>query len=115
MHLSGVAEAVSISKPFKLASRETHPHDTIINIKTPTATVASILGGGTFGVIGGPCAVEGREQTLAAREVDSLLQSARIKLLAIRNSRIWPARDEKILTSWNALMIRGMALAARQS
>jgi hypothetical protein len=54
-----------------------------------------------------------REQTLAAREVDSLLESARIKLLAIRNSRIWPARDEKILTSWNALMIRGMAIASR--
>ncbi|HEX4461040.1 MAG TPA: 3-deoxy-7-phosphoheptulonate synthase [Polyangia bacterium] len=66
VHLSGVAEAVSISKPFKLASRETHPHDTVINIKTPTATVASILGGGTFGVIGGPCAVEGYEQTLGA-------------------------------------------------
>jgi 3-deoxy-7-phosphoheptulonate synthase len=65
-HLPGVAEAVSISKPFKLASRETHPHDTIISIKTPTADAPSIIGGGTFGVIGGPCAVESREQTLAA-------------------------------------------------
>jgi 3-deoxy-7-phosphoheptulonate synthase len=65
-HLPGVAEAVSISKPFKLASRETHPHDTIISIKTATADTASIIGGGTFGVIGGPCAVETREQTLAA-------------------------------------------------
>src|SRR5438270_9708303 len=65
-HLAGVAEAVSISKPFKLASRETHPHDTVISIKTPTADAASIIGGGTFGVIGGPCAVETREQTLAA-------------------------------------------------
>jgi uncharacterized protein len=39
--------------------------------------------------------------------------AARGKLLAARNLRVWPARDEKILTSWNALMIKGLALAAR--
>jgi uncharacterized protein len=55
----------------------------------------------------------GRQQQLAPAEVESLLESARTKLLALRNTRIWPARDEKILTSWNALMIRGMAIAAR--
>ena len=65
-HLAGVAEAVSISKPFKLASRETHPHDTVISIKTATATEPSRLGGGIFGIIGGPCAVESYEQTMAA-------------------------------------------------
>ena len=42
-----------------------------------------------------------------------LLDSARKKLLAIRNRRVWPGRDEKVLTSWNALTIRGMAIAAR--
>jgi uncharacterized protein YyaL (SSP411 family) len=41
------------------------------------------------------------------------LHSARAKLLARRNARVWPGRDEKILTSWNALMIRSMARAAR--
>jgi len=46
-------------------------------------------------------------------EISSALDSARAKLLSIRNARIWPGRDEKILTSWNALMIRGMAIAAR--
>jgi 3-deoxy-7-phosphoheptulonate synthase len=65
-HLPGVAEAVSISKPFKLASRETHPDDTVISIKTATATAPSNIGGGVFGIIAGPCAVETREQTLAA-------------------------------------------------
>jgi uncharacterized protein YyaL (SSP411 family) len=34
-------------------------------------------------------------------------------LLALRNARIWPGRDEKVLTSWNALVIRGLADAAR--
>jgi hypothetical protein len=46
-------------------------------------------------------------------KVESLIESARRKLLAIRNARTWPARDDKILTSWNALMIRGMAIASR--
>jgi uncharacterized protein YyaL (SSP411 family) len=54
-----------------------------------------------------------RQQQLAPGEVEPLLESARAKLLAIRNARIWPARDEKILTSWNALMIRAMASASR--
>lgn len=42
-----------------------------------------------------------------------LLESARRKLFAAREKRIRPGRDEKILTSWNALMIEGMAHAAR--
>ncbi|MCF8197858.1 MAG: thioredoxin domain-containing protein [Sulfuritalea sp.] len=42
-----------------------------------------------------------------------LLASAREKLFAAREKRIRPARDEKVLTSWNALMIEGMAHAAR--
>lgn len=45
--------------------------------------------------------------------VRRLLDSARIKLLAARNEREWPGRDEKILTAWNGLMIRGLAIAAR--
>jgi hypothetical protein len=44
---------------------------------------------------------------------DALIESARAKLLRARNLRIWPARDEKILTAWNALMIKGLAIAAR--
>ncbi len=46
-------------------------------------------------------------------EVEALIDSARAKLLALRAQRVRPARDEKMLTSWNALAIRGMAIAAR--
>ncbi len=63
--MPGVFEAVAISKPWKLVSRETHPHDTIVSMKGPNGT-QSRLGGGVFGVIAGPCAVETREQTLSA-------------------------------------------------
>ena len=41
------------------------------------------------------------------------LQRARRKLFEAREQRVRPGRDEKILVSWNALMIRGMARAAR--
>jgi uncharacterized protein len=37
----------------------------------------------------------------------------RDKLLAAREKRVRPGRDEKILVSWNALAIRGMARAGR--
>jgi uncharacterized protein len=50
--------------------------------------------------------------SLKKSEVATRLYSARQKLLAVRNKRIWPGRDEKILTSWNGLMIKGMATAA---
>ncbi len=39
--------------------------------------------------------------------------SAQGKLLAARTTRVRPARDDKVLTSWNALMIHGMARAGR--
>ncbi len=45
--------------------------------------------------------------------VQRLLDSGRGKLLAARDQRTWPGRDEKILASWNALAIRGLAVAAR--
>ncbi|MBC7945632.1 MAG: thioredoxin domain-containing protein, partial [Burkholderiales bacterium] len=46
-------------------------------------------------------------------QCESLLDSARAKLFAEREKRVHPGRDEKILTSWNALMIKGMARAAQ--
>jgi uncharacterized protein YyaL (SSP411 family) len=59
--------------------------------------------------------VEDIAQTLGepATSIAGLLASARAKLLKARELRVWPARDEKILTSWNALMIKGLAIASR--
>jgi hypothetical protein len=44
---------------------------------------------------------------------ESLLGSAKGKLLEAREKRVRPGRDEKVLVSWNALAIRGMAHAGR--
>ncbi|MDH5185408.1 MAG: thioredoxin domain-containing protein, partial [Gammaproteobacteria bacterium] len=50
---------------------------------------------------------------LNAEQIHSLLESGREKLLAARKLRIRPATDSKILSSANALMIKGMALAGQ--
>ena len=49
----------------------------------------------------------------SAQTVAELIEAARAKLLKARNLRVWPARDEKILCSWNALMIKALGLASR--
>ncbi|MBS1223108.1 MAG: uncharacterized protein H6R23_2728, partial [Proteobacteria bacterium] len=46
-------------------------------------------------------------------QVVAWLASARRALFEARSRRIWPGRDEKILTAWNGLMIEGMAAAGR--
>jgi uncharacterized protein YyaL (SSP411 family) len=67
----------------------------------------------------GPANFEGRwhlhcaGDALAGEENLQLLESAREKLLAEREKRIRPGRDDKILTAWNGLMIQGMAKAGR--
>src|SRR3989475_5035 len=44
---------------------------------------------------------------------EGILEKAKQKLFAARAKRVRPGRDEKVLVSWNALAIRGMAHAGR--
>jgi len=60
-----------------------------------------------------PLGVVAKRLELPAARAQALLDSARAKLFAARELRVHPGRDEKILVSWNALMIKGMARAAR--
>jgi uncharacterized protein YyaL (SSP411 family) len=45
--------------------------------------------------------------------LDAILTRAKRVLYEARAGRVWPGRDEKILASWNGLMLRGVATAAR--
>jgi len=62
--LSGVAEVIRVSKPYKLASRDVKEEDTIIRF---AGTDASI-GGRDLAIIAGPCSIESREQAFAIAE-----------------------------------------------
>ena len=53
-----------------------------------------------------------RDENLDAGEFGELLTRARTRLLAVRNERIAPGLDDKILTSWNGLMLAAFADAA---
>ena len=59
------------------------------------------------------------DETIAKKyslSVDALkkkIEEAKEKLMKVRNNRIKPGLDDKILTSWNTLMLKGYALAYR--
>jgi uncharacterized protein YyaL (SSP411 family) len=55
----------------------------------------------------------GERLGLDAEQVQARIESGRRKLFQAREQRVRPGRDDKILVSWNALMIKGMAQAAR--
>jgi uncharacterized protein YyaL (SSP411 family) len=48
-----------------------------------------------------------------AAEIARVLETGRARLLAVRDRRPRPHRDEKILTSWNGLMISALCKAAQ--
>lgn len=52
-----------------------------------------------------------QQLSIAPDKGKQLLKQAKDKLLAVRKRRTPPHRDEKILTAWNGLMIKAMALA----
>ena len=64
-------------------------------------------------IIAQPLGEVAAQLNLAKDQAEHLLASAKYKLAKARNSRVYPGRDEKILVSWNGLMIKGMAHAAR--
>jgi 3-deoxy-7-phosphoheptulonate synthase len=65
--LPGVARAIPITQPFKLASREMQVEDTLVHVGART------IGDGRLFVIAGPCAVETAEQ---------IVETARLMKLA---------------------------------
>jgi 3-deoxy-7-phosphoheptulonate synthase len=60
--LPGVHELLRVTKPFKLASREMHEHDTVVRLPQ------GVFGEGTFTIIAGPCSVEDEATILRTAE-----------------------------------------------
>ena len=60
--LPGVDHITQVSRIYKLASREFHAADTVVNVKGVE------IGGDRVVVLAGPCAIESREQLMAAAE-----------------------------------------------
>jgi 3-deoxy-7-phosphoheptulonate synthase len=58
--MPGVGEAIRVSQPFKLVSREVKPEDTVIDVG------GALIGGPELAIMAGPCSVESEEQLLAA-------------------------------------------------
>jgi 3-deoxy-7-phosphoheptulonate synthase len=62
--LSGVAEVIRVSKPYKLASRDVKEEDTVIQFPGTNASI----GGADLAIVAGPCSVESREQAFEIAE-----------------------------------------------
>ena len=54
-----------------------------------------------------------RDAGAAEPEIEERIDRALARLFEARSGRIRPGRDDKVLTSWNGLMIKGMATAGR--
>jgi 3-deoxy-7-phosphoheptulonate synthase len=59
--LSGVAQVIHVTQPYKQVSREWRPENTIVTIAPGVS-----FGGETAPVVAGPCSVEGERQIVAA-------------------------------------------------
>jgi 3-deoxy-7-phosphoheptulonate synthase len=64
--LPNVGEAIPVSKPYKLVSREIKAENSVIRVGPAASEVT--IGGKELAIIAGPCAVESREQAFAAAE-----------------------------------------------
>lgn len=62
-NLPGVADVIRVTKPYKLITRDLRPDKTVVRIGDAP------IGGESFAIIAGPCAVEDRAQAFAIAEV----------------------------------------------
>src|SRR3712207_4499578 len=87
-------EASLAARYWDVTERGNFEGKNILHIARPPETVAAEFG-------------------LPPEELWSRIARIRAKLFAVREERVRPGRDEKILASWNGLMLRSFALAAR--
>jgi len=61
-NLPGVADAIRVTKPYKLISKDLRPEQSVVKVGN------SSIGGGDLAIIAGPCAVESSEQVISVAE-----------------------------------------------
>lgn len=66
--LSGVADVIRVSKPYKLVSRDVKEEDTIIRFPGVHGGAEVTVGGRDLMVVAGPCSIESREQAFATAD-----------------------------------------------
>jgi uncharacterized protein len=89
----GPDAAATLCRVYDVSKEGNFEHSNILNLPKTMAQCAAILK---------------RDET----ELVAELAAGRQKLLAVRNNRVWPGRDDKIIASWNGLMIDALAQAA---
>ena len=97
--LPGVDEAIRVTKPYKLASREMKHDDTVV--RTPFGDI----GAGTFAVIAGPCSVEGED--LMVRTAEHLMKRG------VRFLRAGAFKPRTSPYSFQGLGVEGLKVLAR--
>lgn len=88
----GDAAAETFAKVYDVSEAGNFEGRSILNLKRPITQQAEVLG-------------------KDADELAKQLSESRTKLMEVRNKRPRPGLDDKVLTSWNGLMIESMARA----
>src|SRR5437660_5717907 len=73
-----VESVIRVSKPYKLASREFHPEDTLVNVPVPCVSRGAVsIGSDSVVMMAGPCTVESEKQLMttarAVREAGAVI------------------------------------------
>jgi uncharacterized protein YyaL (SSP411 family) len=67
---------------------------TILNLQHPVSEVARVMG-------------------MGADQMEAIIDQARAKLFAVREQRVKPGLDDKVLTAWNGMMLRAFVVASQ--
>jgi uncharacterized protein YyaL (SSP411 family) len=90
----GTRDAEIFCAAYDVTRRGNFESKSILNIPTPLTEVAEKFG-------------------LSVVELNEKLEQCKTELFQVREKRIKPARDEKVLTAWNGMMLAAFAEAAR--
>ncbi|MCB0172006.1 MAG: thioredoxin domain-containing protein [Anaerolineae bacterium] len=90
----GAADGALFCQAYDVTPTGNFEGKSILNLPRPLQTVAE-------------------QQGLTLDALNAVLERGRAKLFEVREQRVKPGRDEKILTAWNGLMLAAFAEAAR--